>query len=236
MVKSIYPSGEMRRNYMARMYCEMAMESYYGASEHHAEIIKMGYSYDSQHELEALEKCVVSTIVFAAMSIEAFINDYAAACLGDDDFYDNFDRLSTLSKFELIARFILHSEVDTGKSYYSYLKALIKLRDSYVHSKSHAVAFEGMSEEDVEAYYNYLQTEEPKEAPLLNKNEINEEMRSARDSLKALKEFADYFDKRDSNAYALHKLFGPSTVHYGPEKERKYKRFVFSMLGIKTSG
>lgn len=231
MAEYIYPNGEIRRNYMARMYCEMALEGYYDASLFHDKIVKSGYSYDEIDTLDDMNKRVVATIVFSAMAIEAFINDYAAACLGDSDFYDNFDRLSVLSKFELIARFILKSDIDKGKAYYYYLKTLIKQRDAYVHSKSLHVPFPDTSENDSESY-NYALEHGGVEIPLLDKQELEKDFRSARDALKAIKEFADYFDRHDHGAYAVPKLFGPSPALFVPGKEGKYKKHAFSMLGI----
>ena len=70
------------------------MESYYNATASYKQIKEAEYSWDYYGEYDSMNKSVVSTIVFSAMAIEAFINDYAAACLGDLDFYDNFDKLS----------------------------------------------------------------------------------------------------------------------------------------------
>ena len=37
-------------------------------------------------------------IVFSAMTLEAFINDYLAVCLTDDFYYANFDKLTNYAK------------------------------------------------------------------------------------------------------------------------------------------
>jgi hypothetical protein len=235
MAEAIYPSGKPRTNYAVRMYCEIAMEAYYDATKLYDKICQADFDWDLLDERNAMEKKIVKTIVFSAMCIEAFLNDYAAACLGDSDFYDNFDRLSTMSKFELIARFILCTEIEKDKSYYYHIKKLIKQRDSYVHSKSHAVEYNTMSEDEWEEFHAHLLACEPEEAPRLDKHEIDTDMTNGRDALKAIKVFADYFDEHDTNVYAIHKLFSPNSMHYGPEKEQKYRQYICSMLQIKAS-
>ena len=125
MADAIYPNS-FRINYFANTYCEMAMESYYNAKDLYLQIKKDNYVGERIHELVGMEKQVISAVVFSAMCIESFFNDYSAACLGDVEFYDNFDKLSTISKFQLIAQFILKKEIDKSKSYYSRLKLLIK--------------------------------------------------------------------------------------------------------------
>lgn len=235
MAKNIYPGG-VREKYFANMYCEMAMEAYYNATISHNKIKEAEYSWDYSFEYDAMNKSIINTIIFSAMAIEAFVNDYAAACLGDSDFYDNFDRLSAVEKFELIARFILKEEKpDRGKSYYSHLKALFKERNSYVHSKSKRVSLQGYTSEELQkliAETPFDITEE--ELPTLDAKEMKGNMRKALDALKAIYELAIYFDERDSNVHAVVKLLGPFDFPYEDEKKQQYKKVVFHLLGIKV--
>ena len=120
MAKPIYPHCGRVDNF-SLIYCEMAMEAYYHASQMLDEIKKKNYSaIEGAIEWDALGKDVIKTVAFSAMTIEAFFNDYAAACLGDSEFYGSFDQLSPISKFELISVFGL--DLSVGElAVYGYL-------------------------------------------------------------------------------------------------------------------
>lgn len=232
MADKIYP-GEIRMNNFSTMYCEMAMESYYNASISFNRIKESGYSCACYDDRDAMEKSIVSTIVFSAMTLEAFINDYAAACLGDSDFYDNFEKLSFLSKFELVARFILKSNIDKSKAYYSYLKALFRQRDSYIHNKSKRSSFQGYRLEEFQKINKMNRLDDfINEPPSFDVGEINDEMKMAIDALKAIKNIAIYFDERDSNIHAIVKLFDPYGTFLGFPEKKQYKLLVLQLLGI----
>ena len=94
MAERIYPEGA-RNNILAGMYCEIAMEAYFHATKYYQIIRENNYSAFSGYELSEMNKYIVKTVVFSAMSIESFLNDYAAACLGDSEFYSNFDKSRT---------------------------------------------------------------------------------------------------------------------------------------------
>lgn len=193
------------------------------------------YSIECFDEYSSLVKSIVSTVVFSEMSIESFFNDYAAACLGDSEFYGSFDRLSVLGKFELISKFILNTTVEKGKSYYSHLKALIKQRDEYVHNKSSYSSFQGYSAQEIEEIHKLHQSDDFEYAePLLEKKEINDYLRTGLNSLKAIRDIANYFDEHDSNAHSIARLFHPSGILYSSPKEIQYKTLVLSQLGIKV--
>ena len=231
---SIYPDGG-RENVLYTTYCDIAMRAYYNAYLLHEKIKKENYSGELSEEKSLLEEQVVVTVVFSAMCIEAFFNDYAAACLGDSEFYDNFDRLSALSKFKLISKFILKTDIDKSKAYYSYLRSLFSLRDSYVHSKSKEISFKGFTEEELEARERFLDEHGIKfEIPLLDKEYICSNMRQALNALKTIKEIAKFFDFYDDNVFASAKLFSPSVAFFIKGEEYKYKQYVLTLLGIKA--
>ena len=236
MAEYLYPESSMRTNSLASMYSEIAMESYFHATEYYRMIQNKNYTVCSAYELSEMNKYVVKTVVFSAMSIESFLNDYAAACLGDSEFYSNFDKLSTISKFQLIAKFILKSPVEKDKTYYFYLKTLFALRDSYIHNKS--TSFDTKGYKSLEEYLADTQEvykeELFEESWTFDKNEINHNHRSATNALKAIKEIALYFDKNDARKIAMRRLFHPLGIQCGSEKEKEYKTMVFSELGIKV--
>lgn len=233
MAEKIYPGGP-RLNCFAGMYCEIALESYYNAMISYGRIKDAEYSWDAWSEYYAMEKSIISTIIFSAMCIEAFFNDYAATCLGDSDFYDNFDKLAVLDKFELIARFILKSKVERSKSYYSRLKSLIKNRNLYIHNKSKNVDIKECTLEELQAFEEASPICEFEcEQPKLNSAEIKNDMRIALDALKTIHEVAVYFDERDENIFATTRIFGNSGF-FQSESEKQYKSAVLPLLGIKV--
>ena len=231
MTRRIYPNGG-RSDCFVSVYCEMAMEAYYNAKKNCDFLAENGYSCENMEEYGSMNKAIIATVLFSAMAIEAFINDYAAACLGDSDFYDNFDRLSVFSKLELIARFILKTSVDKSKSYYSHLKKLFKERDAYVHSKSKQLSFCGYTLEEIEEI-DRLRRLNPQKEYRFDEKEIKEDMQKAIVALKAIRDIADYFDAYDSNVHATIRMFQPGGETYGSEKEQQYKTAAFHMLGMR---
>lgn len=233
MAEFIYPEA-MRQNYYASTYSEIAMESYYYARKNYDIICENDYSYFKAKELCEMEKNVVKTVVFSAMAIESYLNDYAAACLGDKEFYDNFDRLSAIGKFQLIAKFILKSEFDKGKSYYCYLKELFSNRDAYIHNKSQAFDMEGCAtlDEFVDYAEEKYKEELKEEIGSFDRKSIDDFHKCALNSLKTMKEVGLYFDKYDANRFAINRLFTPTGILAGDEKEKEYKSFIFPLLNI----
>lgn len=236
MAQVIYPNY-LRENFYAGTYCEIAMESYYQAKAFHDIIKKEGYVFSSIHDVSQMDKRAIVTVVFSAMCIEAFVNDYAAACLGDSDFYDNFDKLSTISKLQLIAKFIWVDELDKSQACYCRLRRLFKERDAYVHSKSRLSKYQGMTDEEFKQYVS----ERPErmdnvgyEDDSFEKDEIDRIIMSALDALKAIYDVAKLFDAHDSGIYAVEKLIHPNGVYWGGGSERQYKAVVLPALGIKV--
>lgn len=233
MARKIYPNS-IRSGCFANMYCEIAMELYYNAAVSYERIKKAEYSWNCYSEYDSMNKSIVTTIVFSAMTIEAFLNDYAAACLGDSDFYDTFDKLSLLGKFELIARFILKSgRLDRSKSYYSRLKSLVKSRNEHVHCKSKSLNIQEFSSDEVQKAECMDLTEQ--EFSRLNATDIKSDIAKALDALKAIHDVAVYFDEYDSNITAVSRLFHEYGFIVGNETERQYKAVVFKLLGIEIS-
>lgn len=75
-------------------------------------------------------------IVFSTMAIESFVNDYLAVCFSDELYYDNFDKLNIMQKIEIMFSVIWEDSFDKSKSLYNFLHDLLKLRNTFVHSKS----------------------------------------------------------------------------------------------------
>ena len=52
--------------------------------------------------------------------------------------------------------------------------------------------------------------------------------------MKSVRDIAGFFDAHDSEAYAMERFFHTSGMLYGKPLEQKYKKVVFSALGIKV--
>ena len=231
MAKAIYPHCGRTDNF-SLIYCEMAMEAYYHASHMVDEIKKKNYSaVEGSIEWDAFYKDIIRTVVFSAMTLEAFFNDYAAACLGDSEFYGSFDQLSPISKFELIAKFILEAQIDKSKSYYSQLKKLIARRNLYIHNKSKAATVGYATLEEVlEAQRRFEQ--EIDQEPKIDKQGLKSELNEALDSLKAVRDIARFFDQHDTNIYAIRRLFRMHSMN-NKDSFEEYKHFALKSLQIK---
>ncbi len=213
--QNIYP-GTARENYNCGTYAQIAINNYYEAKKLYTTIINDNYDISDFEFQCQMERNIIITCVFAAMSIESFLNNYASACLGDDEFYDNFDKLSVISKFQLVVKFLLKKDIDKGKAFFSNLKSLIKQRDTFVHNKSRQFILQKYISE-VDEFNELYEFQTVKETPTLDKKEIKEEMMIAQTAIKAMRDFAHFFDSSDASSHALALFF----KKYNPEEIRE---------------
>lgn len=235
MTDGIYPNF-IRENCFASRYCELAMDHYYEALHIYKDIESKNFHASMYAELHAMENHIIATIVFSGMCLESFFNDYAAACLGDDEFYEYFDKLDVKNKFVLIAKFILKAEVDRSKSYYFHLTSLIKKRNYFVHNKSHKSAFQGYSEEEIQEIREMMPQDLDYDNMVMGKvtiDEMKSDMKDGLNALKAVRDTANFFDQYDPNIYALNRLMGPCRI-FDSEAQREQRKLVLSKLGIKV--
>ena len=235
--RKIYP-GYGRVFCYASTYAKISIDNYCRAKELYNSIVEA--NYDSLNLDEGI-RCkffdhVIVSVVFSAMAIEAFINDYAASCIGDDLYYQNFDHLSVIGKLQLISSFILKTEFDRTSSCYSYVKEIFSARDKFVHSKSQsAYAFfkkNNLSffEESEECEYEF----DPDDWRIMDKNELNEEFKLCKTAIKAMRNITSYFDGIDSNCYAYFRLLGFGSI---TEQEEDIKTVIadFSITDINNA-
>ena len=232
-----FPKYYARENCFASDYCEISMESFFEASANYSVIKENNYTIFKTKEYLIMKSKAIISIVFSAMCIESFLNDFAATSLGDAEFYDNFDRLSAIGKFQLISKFILNVEVDKSKVYYCYLKKLFKLRDAYVHNKSKKSEFQGYTEEEIEEI-NKLKNETEDiwdfDNYTLPIDDIEKLMKNALEGIKAIYHVALFFDKSNSNVNAVNRLFHPSALLYVKDRQKKFREFVFEKIKLKA--
>lgn len=203
-------------------YGTIAIENYYWAK------VKLGKanalpeeSFEQLFELEEeIGNHVAVSIVFASMCIEAFLNDYAAVCLGDSSYYHNFDSLSPESKLMLIGNFLLDDPVDKGSAMFCYLRRLSKNRNGYVHSKTSAVEIsEEYTEEEMEELYQRI--EQVTIHDEIELSGLNKLVQDAKNGLEALREIALYIDNHDETADAISRIF---SIFVYPELDAKSPR------------
>lgn len=86
------------------------------------------------------DRMALATIVFAAMLVEAFINDYAAIALGQDFFDQYIDKMDLKAKWAVVPRLVsgraLASVENPGEGAINRLNQLIRARNFLVHYKS----------------------------------------------------------------------------------------------------
>jgi len=156
-----------------------------------------------------IELNYIEIIVFSIMCVEAFLNDYIASCILDDNYYKNFDMLNILAKLNLIVQFIFKDDSDKSEKCASMLKGLNRKRNKLVHSKSNDAAYLGHHSleelEEVESkmnfddYYDNMITQD-----------IDSCSKIFNDSKKAIitvVELAKYFDSQDIDSHALFRIF-----------------------------
>ena len=67
------------------------------------------------------------------------------------------------------------------------------------------------------------------------RTEVDLDMKNAMNSLRAVYELAKYFEENKCGYSAVENLFNISCIIYGSEKEKEYKKYIFSKLNIKLS-
>lgn len=215
----IYPAS-VRFDCMYSDYAHIAMEHYYEAKERLKKIQEMdGISDLWTAECIKLQRNVTISIVFSGMCIESFLNDYAAACLGDREFYDSFDNLSPEGKFTLICSFILKHKIEKDKLYYCRLKELIKARNERVHNKSKG---NDPPQREIDVQTNIEEFPEHILCPEYEKKIVKEEFQAhkkavqlAHNGIEAIKEIALLFDRLDPSAWAIERIFFPHYINGG---------------------
>lgn len=212
--RGIYPAG-VRYDCRFADYAHIAMENYYEAKECLAKLQQIEeITEEWTAECIKLERKATISIVFSGMCIESFLNDYAAACLGDKEFYDSFDMLPPEGKLKLICSFILKHKVEKDKLYYCRLKELIKARNERIHSKSRGLNTQERKQEcqrNTDHNSEYLLCPEYERKVVKEANQVlQENVQLAHNGIEAIKEIALLFDCLDPAAYAISRVFRPN--------------------------
>ncbi len=86
-------------------------------------------------------------IIFCALSLEAFINDYAIDRTSKSYLENYLDKPNLYSKWVVIPRLLTGSQLNTGAQPMQDLNWLIKLRNRLVHIKSKTMALSKVADE-----------------------------------------------------------------------------------------
>lgn len=219
----------------AFMYLDIALINYYHALQKYETLKQNGFLQDGEYLDSSIKEDIVVTIVFSSMALESYLNNYISGCIGDENYYKVFEKLSWIEKLRLIIQFIFRKEFNKDNVCFTLMKQLEKTRNELIHNKPMQYEFQsGLTLEEFEE----LEKSEEYQAHLelimnyYNKQEIKDTMRKGFDSLRAVKEFSAFIDQNDSNANALSFLFRPQLI--GEDEKDAAKRKIYPDLGIKT--
>lgn len=202
---------------------------------------KLDKKTNSYYEFSYIERQIelnyIEISVFSIMCVEAFLNDYIASCILDDNYYENFGMLNILAKLNLIVQFIFKDDSAQSKKCISLLKELNKNRNKLVHSKSKDatyLAYHSLEElEEVESKMNFEDYFD---------NMITQDIDSCSklfdDSKRAIMtvvELAKYFDSQDIDLHAFFRIFSFSKESSLNESQCSKKQIkAFELLDFKN--
>jgi len=96
----------------------------------------------------AIQRSAMVSVIFSALTLEAFINNYAIEHFSKSYLENHLDKLSAVSKWIVIPKLKTGDEVNTDGQPYEKLKKLFKLRDKLVHYKTRTMKVSEMTEDD----------------------------------------------------------------------------------------
>lgn len=137
-----YPDVKHPKSYKSRLggYGDF----YFGVSQDQYSLLvyleaKFDLETDEYKKSEIGDLCFeagVKTILFAALCVEASINDYAAWQLGDNYFEKHLANIDVASKWVVIPKLVCGKEINKSGAGYAGLKELIRSRNALAHNKS----------------------------------------------------------------------------------------------------
>lgn len=233
-----------RINVLCSRYVDIAVDNYYILWKNQELIKKVKYvSTDETREAERiLENAAVVVVVFSSMAIESYLNDYAASCLGDDGFYDGFDKLNVLDKLRLIVQFIFRKDYVKDQPVYSHIRRLMSDRNKLVHNKSEDfnkfIKRKGIQVpqtlDEVEQYFGSIEAMDINVLMTIDKESIDNDVKMANNAIRALREIAAFMDKNDPTEQAYFRLLGSVFYKNDMSDFERRKIEVFRQFQIPT--
>ena len=230
-----------RENVMYSDYGNILLEHLFDSYDYLEKLKKLDKKTNSYDEFSNIKNRIkfnyIEIIVFSIMCVEAFLNDYIASCILDENYYNNFDMLNVLSKFNLIVQFIFKDDSDKSEKCASMLKGLNKKRNNLVHSKSNDASHV--------AYHSLEELEEAKSEMNIDDcldNMMTQDINScfylfneSKQAIITVVELAKYFDYQDIDSHALFRIFSFSENYEINELQCNEKQLkAFEILELKT--
>lgn len=94
------------------------------------------------------ERSAIVTVVFSALTLEAFVNDYGISNSSRSYFKNYLDKLSVLSKWLLLPKLFVGKTFRTDGQTFQSLAELFRQRDKLVHFKSSIKRLRDINEGD----------------------------------------------------------------------------------------
>lgn len=233
-----YRKSFCRENVMYGVYGSILLEHLSDSYDYLEELKKLDKKTNSYNEFSDIENKIESNyieiIVFSIMCVEAFLNNYIASCILDDNYYKNFDMLNILAKLNLIVQFIFKDDSDKSEKCASMLKGLNKKRNNLVHSKSKdgtSIAYHSLeemkSEMNVEDYFDNMITQDIKSCSQL--------FNDSKQAIMTVVELAKYFDSQDIDLHAFFNIFSFNKMDCINESQCSKKQLkAFEILDFKN--
>ena len=121
-----YRKSLSRENVMYGEYGCILLEHLSDSYDYLEKLKKLDKKTNSYNEYSYIKRQIelnyIEISVFSIMCVEAFLNDYIASCILDDNYYKNFDMLNILAKLNLIVQFIFKDDSDKSEKCTSKLK------------------------------------------------------------------------------------------------------------------
>ena len=96
-----------------------------------------------------IQRAAMVSVIFSALTLEAFINNYGIEHFSRSYFDNHLDKLPAVSKWIVIPTLAVGKEIDSDSQSYEQLKRLFKRRDRLVHYKTKKKKLSEIHEEDV---------------------------------------------------------------------------------------
>lgn len=241
-MNNTYRKSFCRENVMYGAYGHILLEHLSDSYDYLEKLKNLDKKTNSYNEFSDIKNKIglnyIEIVVFSIMCVEAFLNDYIASCILDDNYYKNFDMLNILAKLNLIVQFIFKDDSDKSKKCASMLKGLNKKRNNLVHSKSNDGTYwgyhsleeleENSFKENFEDYFDNTITQDIKSCFRL--------FDDSKQAIIAVVELAKYFDSQDVDLYALFRIFSFNENDWLNELQCNEKQLkAFEILGFKTN-
>ena len=228
---SSFYNASIRVNANYAIYSEIAIQNYYDALTR-SESLDFDDPSVMLEAKRSIMRSLMQTHVFAAMAIESYLNSFISGCIGDDEYYSNYDSLNIIAKLDLVKRFIFSDESSDSEPVFTRTRELQKLRNDLVHNKPNSSNL-SLNEEDY-VPDGVIDIEQLFDDTIADcRQSIDENIRQGKKTLKAIAGLAEYIDKHDENAYAKINLFWPAI--FGSKENYRNRAIlkVYPIIGVK---